>query len=229
MNNRAALESFHLRADVIRVMNGPANAQAKTLLRIREIVNDVSFWHHSQQLLDILEPITSAQKQSERDAAHLGLVAPRWDSIRLQWRRMQSSGRYPDVDFDVLHSIFDTRHQQQVQVIHILAPIAIRVLGGIANSVPSERSFSALNHIHSKMRGRLEPEKADKQTFCFMNSRTLERIGSDGRVATALRLEDDNIEPQLVEIEESQSILIALITLHLRLGHGIECSLLNFN
>ena len=121
MNNRAALESFHLRADVIRVMNGPANAQVKTLLRIREIVNDVSFWHHSQQLLDILEPITSAQKQSERDAAHLGLVAPRWDSIRLQWRRMQSSGRYPDVDFDVLHSIFDTRHQQQVQVIHLVA------------------------------------------------------------------------------------------------------------
>ena len=91
MNNRAALESFHLRADVIRVMNGPANAQVKTLLRIREIVNDVSFWHHSQQLLDILEPITSAQKQSERDAAHLGLVAPRWDSIRLQWRRIMNS------------------------------------------------------------------------------------------------------------------------------------------
>ena len=36
-----------------------------------------------------------------------------------------------------------------------------------------------------------------------MNSRTLERIGSDGRVATALRLEDDNIEPQLVEIEQA--------------------------
>ena len=192
------------------------------------------------------------------------------------------------MDFDALHSIFDTRHQQQVQVVHpvawaldpkttnsassdwlqlsaanqdaimgflmgkcneedhaamesewleyrsrmgtdifsstsrfykfgnprqawlfaggqrsILAPIAIRVLGGIANSVPSERSFSALNHIHSKVRGRLEPEKADKQTFCFMNSRTLERIGSDGRVATALRLEDDNIEPQLVEIEQA--------------------------
>ena len=288
MNNRTALESFHLRADVIRIINGPVNAQVKTLVRIREIVNNLVFWHHSQQLLDILEPITSAQKQSERDAAHIGLVAPRWNSIRLQWQRMEASGRYPGVDFNTLHSIFDTRRKQQVQVIHlvawaldpkttnqaspdwlqlssadqdavvdflqgkcseedhaaletewleyrsrmgtdiysstsrfykfenprqswlfasgqksVLAPIALRILGCIANSVPSERSFSALNHIHSKVRGRLDPEKADKQTFCFMNSRTLERVRSDGRVAAASHIDDEHLEPQLIEIEQA--------------------------
>lgn len=58
----------------------------------------------------------------------------------------------------------------------VLAPVAVKVLDTLANSVPSERSFSAINHVHSKERNRLVTEKADKQTFCYMNSRVLRRL-----------------------------------------------------
>lgn len=52
----------------------------------------------------------------------------------------------------------------------VLAPVAARVLDTLANSVPSERSFSAMNHIYTKERNRLATETADLQSFCYMNS-----------------------------------------------------------
>jgi len=42
-----------------------------------------------------------------------------------------------------------------------------------SNSVPSERAFSLMNYIHSKIRNRLSVERADKLQYIFMNSRTL--------------------------------------------------------
>lgn len=58
----------------------------------------------------------------------------------------------------------------------VLAPVAVRVLNTLANSLPSERPFSATAHIHSKERNRLSVENSDKQTFVYMNSRVLERL-----------------------------------------------------
>jgi hypothetical protein len=55
----------------------------------------------------------------------------------------------------------------------VLSKVAVRVLDTLANSVPSERSFSANNHIHTKERNRLAMERADQQCFCYMNSRVL--------------------------------------------------------
>ncbi|PNP73805.1 hypothetical protein FNYG_12855 [Fusarium nygamai] len=57
-----------------------------------------------------------------------------------------------------------------------LAALAVRIFGTIANSVPSERSFSAVNFLHSKARNRLTPANADKLAFIYMNERVLERI-----------------------------------------------------
>ena len=57
-----------------------------------------------------------------------------------------------------------------------LATLAVRIFGTIANSVPSERSFSAVNFLHSKARNRLIPANADKLAFIYMNKRVLERI-----------------------------------------------------
>ncbi|KAM5353115.1 hypothetical protein ACJZ2D_017000 [Fusarium nematophilum] len=54
-----------------------------------------------------------------------------------------------------------------------LATLARRVLGSLANSVPSERSFSATNYLHCKLRNRLSPLSTDKVTFIYMNSRVL--------------------------------------------------------
>lgn len=99
-----------------------------------------------------------------------------------------------------------------------LAPIALRILGCIANSVPSERSFSALNYIHSSVRNRLKPDNADKQVFVFMNSRVLERIErghqNQGRFREGPLPDWLPQEDQLVQIEdeliEQQDILEGL-------------------
>lgn len=55
-----------------------------------------------------------------------------------------------------------------------LARVAVRVLDALANSVPSERSFSSVGNVHDDKRNRLGTEKADQQTFCYVNSRVLE-------------------------------------------------------
>jgi len=68
----------------------------------------------------------------------------------------------------------------------LLGSIAVRVFT-ICNSVPSERSFSAVNWIHSKARNRLLPVNADMLAFIFMNSRVLQR----------LEIEDPNVSLSL--------------------------------
>ena len=60
----------------------------------------------------------------------------------------------------------------------LLGSIAVRVFTTICNSVPSERSFSAVNWIHSKARNRLLPVNADMLAFIFMNSRVLQTIAN---------------------------------------------------
>ena len=52
-----------------------------------------------------------------------------------------------------------------------LAPLAIRLFSSIANSVPSERAFSAMNYIHNRYRNRLTAENAEMLIFVFMNWR----------------------------------------------------------
>ena len=56
-----------------------------------------------------------------------------------------------------------------------LASYARRLLTTIGNSVPSERAFSTMNYIHSKIRNRLSVESADKLQYIFINSRVLEK------------------------------------------------------
>ena len=80
-----------------------------------------------------------------------------------------------------------------------LAPFAVRLLGCIANSVPSEGAFSTLNYIHSKLRARTSPDKADKQVFCFMNSRVLQRL--EDEAVKAPTLDSPEFEQLLLEME----------------------------
>jgi hypothetical protein len=59
----------------------------------------------------------------------------------------------------------------------VLAQLAVRIFEAIANSVASERAFSAMNLIHSKLRNRLGTEKANKLIYIYMNQRVLDRNG----------------------------------------------------
>jgi len=59
-----------------------------------------------------------------------------------------------------------------------LASFAKRLLTTIGNSVPSERAFSTMNYVHSKLRNKLTVERANKLQYIYMNSRTLEKQGT---------------------------------------------------
>jgi hAT family C-terminal dimerisation region len=71
-----------------------------------------------------------------------------------------------------------------------LSTFARQLLNTIANSVPSERSWSTMNYIHSKTRNRLSLERVDKLLFIYINSRTLAKMN-----------DYEPIEEQLVEYE----------------------------
>jgi len=55
-----------------------------------------------------------------------------------------------------------------------LAFIAKRLFISLSNSVPSERSFSSTNYLHSRIRNRLEPGHTDMEYFIYMNSWVLD-------------------------------------------------------
>ncbi|KAK2922527.1 Ribonuclease H-like superfamily [Fusarium oxysporum f. sp. vasinfectum] len=78
-----------------------------------------------------------------------------------------------------------------------LATLARRVLGSLANSVPSERSFSATNYLHCKLRNRLSPLSTDKVTFIYMNSRVLKRLKT---------VKDNPAEPMVVKNWETVDV-----------------------
>ena len=56
----------------------------------------------------------------------------------------------------------------------VLAQLALRVLNTIANSVPCERHFSAMNWLHTPTRSRLTSERANKLLFIQLNRRVLQ-------------------------------------------------------
>jgi hypothetical protein len=69
------------------------------------------------------------------------------------------------------------------------------VLYTLANSVPCERAFSALNQLHTKTRNALTPERVDKLLYIQINSRTLRR---DALVKELPEDEDEEEEGDLV-------------------------------
>jgi hypothetical protein len=106
----------------------------------------------------------------------------------------------------------------------LLGSIAVRVFTTICNSVPSERSFSAVNWIHSKARNRLLPVNADMLAFIFMNSRVLQRLQAKdpdvslilGLGGTPLVRWEDLSEDQLLDFENN--------FLELNTGHDEEAA-----
>ena len=64
------------------------------------------------------------------------------------------------------------------EVYWVLAQLAVRIFKAIANSVASERAFSAMNLIHTKLQNRLGIEKANMLIYIYMNQRVLDRNGN---------------------------------------------------
>ena len=80
-----------------------------------------------------------------------------------------------------------------------------RLFSTPANSVPSERSFSTQNYLHTKTRNSLRSDRVDKLTYIYMNSRVFdERTEGDQDILTAEEEEqlDEDMDIEDVEFEE---------------------------
>jgi hAT family C-terminal dimerisation region len=91
----------------------------------------------------------------------------RYYTRRAPFREYDSSWDYAEdpVTFWQLH--FDDNNA--------LSKLADRILQTLANSVPCERYFSALNLLYTKTRNALLPERVDKLLYIQINRRTLRR------------------------------------------------------
>ena len=70
-----------------------------------------------------------------------------------------------------------------------LYQLATRLLPTLANSVPSERSFSSVNILHSKSRNQFTVERVSKMLYIQVNRRTLGRVSKP-----AAQLEEEELE-----------------------------------
>jgi hypothetical protein len=88
-----------------------------------------------------------------------------------------------------------------------LATLAVRIFEAIGNSVASERAFSTMNLIHTKLRNRLGAEKSDKLIYIYMNQRVLARNRSIylGDPVEKTQEEQLELEDYLIEILEDNS------------------------
>jgi hypothetical protein len=81
-----------------------------------------------------------------------------------------------------------------------LGTLCNRLFSTPANSVPSERSFSAQNYIHTKTRNSLKPDRVDKLTYIYMNSRVFDARKEGNQLLTAE--EEEQLEEEMDELEE---------------------------
>jgi|SRR5579859_5635261 len=77
-----------------------------------------------------------------------------------------------------------------------LGVLCNRLFSTPANSVPSERAFSAQNYIHTKTRNSLKPDCVDKLTYIYMNTRVF-----DGRKQILTADEEEQLEEEMVEMD----------------------------
>jgi hypothetical protein len=89
-----------------------------------------------------------------------------------------------------------------------LSQLADRFLQTLANSVPCERHFSALNHLHNKARNHLTPERVNKLLYIQINRRTLRRE----RSFTMLSEEEEEEDTVYDAGEDATSSRLAHIT-----------------
>lgn len=82
-----------------------------------------------------------------------------------------------------------------------MAKLADRILHTLANSVPCERNFSAINIIHNKLRNALTIERVNKLLYIQINRRTLRRDPQFG--------DKNKDEDKVVEDTDGDTIFIS--------------------
>eukprot|EP01032_Pedospumella_encystans_P011446 gene11446-13305_t len=76
----------------------------------------------------------------------------------------------------------------------LVQPLALRVFSLCATSCESERAFSCLGFIHSKLRNRLSPEKANMLAFIKANDEILDNIARiDGDCESDFDIDEDSV------------------------------------
>jgi hypothetical protein len=112
-----------------------------------------------------------------------------WPAVRAEFIdfRLKSGPIYtPDSD---VYNCTEPLHRLWARLVVYgsgLAGIARRIYGALANSVPSERSFSTLNFLHNTRRNRITPEGSDMSAFIYMNSRVLARLEAEKKTLKPL-------------------------------------------
>ncbi|KJZ68337.1 hypothetical protein HIM_12270 [Hirsutella minnesotensis 3608] len=107
-----------------------------------------------------------------------------------------------------------------------LAALAKRILGALANSVPSERSFSSTNYLHSRIRNRLAVASTNMLTFIYMNSRVLRRL--EAAQETLLKStngpswETADLETLLKLEDDFQDCIVVATSIRARVGRDVE-------
>jgi hypothetical protein len=132
--------------------------------------------------------------------------------------------------------------QIQATFVPRLGQIAIRLFSTPANSVPSERSFSAQNLIHDKKCNTLDPTRVNKLIFIHMNQRCLDNVKSGHNAAQwnqnddELRLESEilpladigSLETAINLVDEAhttaglQDARLPVVPLHTELSDGLQ-------
>ena len=82
--------------------------------------------------------------------------------------------------------LFWQMHYDDCKELYLLTT---RLLHTLANSVPSECSFSSMNILHSKSRNRLTVERVSRMLYIQVNRRTLGRVSKP-----VVQLEEEELE-----------------------------------
>ena len=93
----------------------------------------------------------------------------------------------------------------QMEHTKVLGRFAVQIYSTPANSVPSERAFSAPNLVHNKVRNALSSERVNKLTYTYINTRVLRTINTltNSLNSSSLRSPYELSKAQEVEIEEA--------------------------
>jgi len=97
-----------------------------------------------------------------------------------------------------------------------MSQLALELLSCTANSVASERAFSAMNFLHSKLRNRMTLERTNKLLFIYINLRSIrkasgtqeayeKKVSKEQEAEMLLNWEDDMMETP-VDVDDDDDL-----------------------
>jgi hypothetical protein len=95
----------------------------------------------------------------------------------------------------------------------ILGDLGYRIFSTPANSVPSERSFSAQNFIHTKTRNALHTDRVDKLIYTYMNSRILSKLEAAEKKSINLSHQQVHITGSNLQLSNQEEVELEEILL----------------